>query len=95
MNPKSKFIFFVLVILTFSFIWGVGVGVYKWFPYFHLLELKKLVIPNKNKQANKTVSVDNSYIHKHTKSINIKSVLLKREELKKKNYIECKFFQYK
>ncbi len=84
MNPKSKFIFFVLVILTFSFIWGVGVGVYKWFPYFHLLELKKLVIPNKNKQTNKTVSVDNSYIHKHAKSISIKSVLLKREELKKK-----------
>ena len=85
MNSKSKLIFFILIILIPSFfIWGIGVGVYKWFPYFHLLEAKQVLIPNKNKDVGKITSLDMTYISIHTKSINIDSVLLKREELIKK-----------
>ena len=66
------------------FIWGVGVGVYKWFPYFYLLEAKQTLIPNKHKNVSEIISLDMNYIGKHTKSINIESVILKREELIKK-----------
>ena len=82
---KIKLIFFILIILIPSFfIWGIGVGVYKWFPYFHLLEAKQVLIPNKNKDFGKITSFDMTYISIHSKSINIDSVLLKREKLIKK-----------
>ena len=48
MSFKPKLILFFLLILTsLSFIWGVGVGVYKWFPYFYLMEAKQSVIQKK------------------------------------------------
>lgn len=84
MNSKSKFIFFISVILISSFIWGVGVGVYRWFPFFHLLEVKKFLTIDKDKNVGKITSIDTSYFSKHVRSINADNVLLKREELIKK-----------
>jgi len=81
MNSKSKFIFFILIISIFTFIWGVGVGVYKWFPYFYLLEVKQNFTPSKNNYIKKVVSVDTSYFHEHAKSINENTILSKRKEL--------------
>ncbi len=84
MSLKSKFIIFILIISMSSFIWGVGVSVYKWFPFFQLIELKKLFIINKDKHLGKVTTIDTSYSAKHTRSIEVKTVLLKREELIKK-----------
>jgi len=85
MNFKPKLILFISLISIFSFIWGTGVGVYKWFPYFYVLEAKQFFTPtknnNKDKDINKITTLDNAYIQNHTGSINIESVLLKRKEL--------------
>ena len=81
---KSKFIFFILIISIFSFIWGMGVGVYKWFPYFYLQEAKQIFNPSIKKDVIQNVSIDNTYIRKHTESIKEYPVWLKRKELIKK-----------
>ena len=81
---KSKFIFFILIISISSFIWGVGVGIYKWFPYFYLQEAKQIFNPSIKKDVIENVSIDNTYIRKHAESIKEYPVWLKRKELIKK-----------
>ncbi len=81
---SKKFVFFILIISTFSFIWGLGIGVYKWFPYFYLLEAKQIFSPGVKRQVSENILIDNTYVQKHTESIGEKSLLLKREELIKK-----------
>lgn len=89
---KSKFIFFILIISIFSFIWGMGVGVYKWFPYFYLQEAKQNFNPSIKKDVIENVSIDNTYIRKHVESIKEYPVWLKRKELIKKIIYNKNFF---
>ena len=81
MNSKPRFILIVIIISIFSFGWGAGVGVYKWFPYFYVLKAKQLLISDKTEKISKNVSIDNSYLQNHIKSINSESNLEKRKEL--------------
>jgi len=81
MSSKPKFILIVIIISMFSFIWGAGIGVYKWFPYFYFLEAKQFLISNETENISKNVSIDNSYIQNHVKSINADSILAKRKGL--------------
>ena len=78
---KSKYIFFVLIMSTFFFIWGLGVGVYKWFPYSNLQNAKQIFNLNKKKNNIKDISIDEEFINKYTKTIHKESLLPKREEL--------------
>ena len=78
---KSKYIFFILIISTFFFIWGLGVGVYKWFPYSNLQNAKQIFNLNKKKNNIKDISIDEEFINKYTKTIHKESLLPKREEL--------------
>ena len=78
---KSKYIFFVLIMSTFFFIWGLGVGVYKWFPYSNLQNAKQIFNLNKKKNNIKDISIDEVFINKFTKTIQKESLLPKREEL--------------
>ena len=85
MSTKSKLIFFFLsLLMAVFFIWGVGVGMYKWFPYFYLLETKKILIQNESKDVVNIDTIDVDNIDEHIKSINIESSLSKRNELIKK-----------
>ena len=82
MNFKSKlFFFFLLILISSSFVWGVGVGVYKWFPYFYLIEAKQVLVPKKDRDLKKIEIFKITNVSDHTKSINIESALLKRKEL--------------
>ena len=81
MSSKPKSFLIVLIVSMFSFIWGAGIGIYKWFPYFYLLEVKQFLTFNKTKNVSEILSLDNSYIQNHVKSINTKTVLTKRKEL--------------
>ena len=81
MSSKSKLILIAIIISVFSFIWGAGVGVYKWFPYFYVLEVKQFLISNKTKNISNNVFIDNSYIQSHINSIDAESILAKREKL--------------
>lgn len=81
MSLKPKLILIAVIISVFSFIWGTGVGVYKWFPYFYVLEVKQFLISNKTKNISKNVFIDNSYIQSHIDTINTESILVKRKEL--------------
>ena len=81
---KIKLIFVIFAISIFSFAWGIGSGVYKWFPYFYLLEAKKIFTPSQNKDISEDVLLDRSEILDRTKNIEIESVLTVRENLKKK-----------
>ena len=81
---SKKFVFYILIISTFSFIWGLGIGVYKWFPYFYLLEVKQIFNLDAKKEVSGNISIDNTFIRKYTNSFEEKPLLLKREELKKK-----------
>ena len=78
---KSKYIFYVLIMSTFFFIWGLGVGVYKWFPYSNLQNAKQIFNLNKKKNNIKDISIDEEFINKYTKTIHKESLLPKREEL--------------
>ena len=78
---KSKYIFFVLIMSTFFFIWGLGIGVYKWFPYSNLQNAKQIFNLNKKKNNIKDISIDEEFINKYTKTIHKESLLPKREEL--------------
>ena len=78
---KSKYIFFVLIMSTFFFIWGLGVGVYKWFPYYNLQNAKQIFNLNKKKNNIKNISIDDVFINKYTKTIHKETLLSKREEL--------------
>tara|TARA_B100000900_G_C20552452_1_gene705339 strand:- start:394 stop:1500 length:1107 start_codon:yes stop_codon:yes gene_type:complete len=90
MNSNLKLIFFIAVILSsIFFILGVGVGVYKWFPYQFLLKAKQILIQDKNSNFGKITSIDMNYINVHTKSINTANVFLKRKELIKKVILEA------
>ncbi len=85
---KSKYIFFVLIMSTFFFIWGLGIGVYKWFPYSNLQNAKQIFNLNKKKNNIKDISIDDVFINKYTKTIHKESVLTKREELIEKIIID-------
>ena len=78
---KSKYIFFVLIMSTFFFIWGLGIGVYKWFPYSNLQNAKQIFNLNKKKNNIKDISIDEEFINKYIKTIHKESLLPKREEL--------------
>lgn len=84
MSSKTRLTLFILIISMFSFVWGTGVGIYKWFPYFYVLEAKQFLIPNKSKNVSNIISLDKNYIEKHSKSIDIETILVKRKELIKK-----------
>lgn len=84
MKKSKKFVFYILIISTFSFIWGLGIGVYKWFPYFYLLEVKQIFNLDAKKEVSGNISIDNTFIRKYTNSFEEKPLLLKREELIKK-----------
>tara|TARA_B100002051_G_C16662765_1_gene600044 strand:+ start:226 stop:1290 length:1065 start_codon:yes stop_codon:yes gene_type:complete len=66
---------------TFFFIWGLGIGVYKWFPYSNLQNAKQIFNLNKKKNNIKDISIDEEFINKYTKTIHKESLLPKREEL--------------
>ncbi len=82
MKLKSKlFFFFLLILFSSSFVWGVGVGIYKWFPYFYLIEAKQLLMPKKSKDFKKIETLKITDVNEHIKSINVDTTLLKRKEL--------------
>tara|TARA_B100001540_G_scaffold297350_1_gene299888 strand:+ start:226 stop:1290 length:1065 start_codon:yes stop_codon:yes gene_type:complete len=66
---------------TFFFIWGLGIGVYKWFPYSNLQNAKQIFNLNKKKNNIKDISIDEEFINKYIKTIHKESLLPKREEL--------------
>ena len=82
MKLKSKlFFFFLFILFSSSFVWGVGVGIYKWFPYFYLIEAKQLLMPKKSKDFKKIETLKITDVNEHIKSINVDTALLKRKEL--------------
>lgn len=92
MKLKPKLIIFIFLISISSFIWGTAVGVYKWFPYFYVLEIKQFFTPIKKKDNNKITTLDNANIEKHIKSINVENIFVKRKELVKKVIPNKNFF---
>tara|TARA_B100000674_G_C37814886_1_gene902908 strand:+ start:1 stop:1101 length:1101 start_codon:yes stop_codon:yes gene_type:complete len=78
---SKKIVLFILIFSSLSFSWGLGIGVYKWFPYFYLLEFKQIFNSSVKREISENIPIDNSFIEKHTKSIEEKFVILKREEL--------------
>jgi hypothetical protein len=81
---KLKIALISLFFSSMFFIWGLGSGLYKWFPFFYLLEVKKFVLLDNETELNQKISIDNIHIQNHLNSINESSVLLKRNILYQK-----------
>jgi hypothetical protein len=82
MNLKQKF-FILISLFLVIFFYGIGVGLYKWFPFFTLQAIKQKIDINENHVIEKISSLDTSIVREHTNLFNSKSLLLKREKLLK------------
>ena len=81
---KIKIVLISLFFSSMFFIWGLGSGLYKWFPFFYLLEIKRFVLLDNETQSNQKISIDNIHIQNHLNSISESSVLLKKNILHQK-----------